>query len=207
MNEDPLMAHAERREASLAAEAASWNTHAIEDASPGDIPAIDVSAAIGSGATTSARNLVAQQLAEACRQVGFYSLLGHGVPRSLIDEVFEQNQRFHAQDLAAKQALAMDRPGTVQGIGYLPPMHQKLPRRSVGNYNEAFIIKRDGALRLSDNPWPPKDQLADFRHTIERTPQPWRSWHWNFCRSMRGVLGCPMTFSQRDLRIRSTGYG
>ena len=168
MNEDSSMAHAKLREASLAAEAAGWNTRAIEDALPGDIPVIDVSAALGQRASSAALDDVARQLGEACRRVGFFSLLGHGVSGSLIDQVFAQNQRFHAQDLAAKQALAMDKPGAVQGVGYLPPMHRKLPRRSVGNNNEAFIIKRDGVLRLSDNPWPPEDQLADFRDVLER---------------------------------------
>jgi len=157
--------HAERREAELAAEAADWNTQTIEPAQPGDIPTIDLS---GWSLSDDRAAQIALQLGRACREVGFFYLVGHGVPQSLIDSVLEQNRRFHSTSQATKQALAMDQPGGVQGVGYLPLMHQKLPRRAVGNNNEAFIVKRDGAHRLANNLWPSEQQLPGFRGVLEQ---------------------------------------
>jgi len=165
--------HAERREAALAAEAAAWDTQNIETAQPGDIPTIDLSGWMDENgrqqknpkADRSAQ--LAEELGRACREVGFFYLVGHGVPQPLIASVLEQSRRFHSCSDAIKQPLAMDQPGVVQGVGYLPLMHQKLPRRAVGNNNEAFIVKRDGALRLAQNLWPADEQLPGFRGVLE----------------------------------------
>jgi len=166
--------HAERREAALAAEAASWDTKKIEPAEPGDIPTIDLSGLLNHNAS-SYTNLTEDRLAQlalelgrACREVGFFYVVGHGVSQRLIDLTLEQSRRFHSCSEATKQALAMDKPGAAQGVGYLPLMHQKLPRRAVGNNNEAFIVKRDGALRLANNLWPPEEELPGFREVLEQ---------------------------------------
>jgi len=170
--------HAERREAALAAEAAAWDTQKIEPARQGDIPCLDISdlfddPAIQKGQsntnqTTERRRRLAEELGRACREVGFFYLIGHQVPAALLDAVFEQNRRFHACSGATKQALAMDQTGAVQGVGYLPLMHNKLPRRAVGNNNEAFIVKRDIALGLADNLWPAETELPGFRGVLEQ---------------------------------------
>ncbi len=166
--------HAERREAALAAEAAAWDTQNIESAKPGDIPTIDLSGLLDADGrqqkqlTADRTAQLTEELGRACREVGFFYLVGHAIPQSLIDSVLEQNRRFHSCSPATKQALAMDQPGVVQGVGYLPLMHQKLPRRAVGNNNEAFIVKRDGAFRLADNLWPSDEQLPGFRGVLEQ---------------------------------------
>lgn len=165
--------HAERREAALAAEAATWDTQNIEPAQPGDIPTIDLSGWLDAegrqqNKPDSDRTMqLSSELGRACREVGFFYLVGHGIPQSLIASVLEQGRRFHSCSEAIKQAVAMDQPSVVQGVGYLPLMHQKLPRRALGNNNEAFIVKRDGALRLEHNLWPSEQQLPGFRGVLE----------------------------------------
>ena len=45
------------------------------------------------------------QMRDALERIGFYFIENHGVDQALVDTVFAQAQRFHAQPLAAKMAL------------------------------------------------------------------------------------------------------
>ena len=64
--------------------------------------------------------VVADQLRTACEEVGFFSIIGHGVPTELMDTTFEQVRAFHRISPEAKQAILMDRPEwPVGGMGYL----------------------------------------------------------------------------------------
>ena len=118
----------------------------------------------------------AAELSHACRNVGFYYLRGHGVPRALIDAAFEQAQRFHARPLEEKMAL---RAGA-DNVGYMP--YQGSVSRASGIYlgdrpnrNEAFFMKRDLAPDHPDvqagkrfrplNRWPDEAALPEFRRT------------------------------------------
>ncbi len=118
----------------------------------------------------------AAELSHACRNVGFYYLRGHGVPRALIDSAFEQARRFHAQPLEAKMAL---RAGA-DNVGYMP--YRGSVSRASGIYlgdrpnrNEAFFMKRDLAPDHPDvlagkrfrplNRWPDEAALPGFRTT------------------------------------------
>jgi len=78
------------------------------------IPIIDIGPVLR-GEPGSA-DKTAAELSHACRNVGFYYLRGHGVPRALINAVFEQARRFHAQPIEAKTAL---RAGA-DNVGYMP---------------------------------------------------------------------------------------
>lgn len=175
----------------LAAEAASWDTGHVVPAEPGDIPVIDVadwlreSAASGLSPSSLTPSLateesparrdrlaaVAEQLGDACRTTGFFSLVGHNVDPSLRATLFDYARRFHALELDQKLQLAMDQPNAPGGVGYLPVRHRKLPQRATGNENAAFIIKRDIDLPLSANLWPAEALLPGFRAALERYAQ------------------------------------
>jgi isopenicillin N synthase-like dioxygenase len=155
------------KEAALRSEAASWDTSQAADARPGDIPVIDLRDYFSNpGAHTLAP--VAAQLRSACETVGFFSIVGHEVEREQIAAMFDMARRFHALPLELKQALAMDRPDwPVGGVGYLPVSHRKLPARSKGNLNEAFIVKCDHKLSMDDNQWPDESNLPGLRQVVE----------------------------------------
>lgn len=157
---------AERKEQALRAESQSWDTSNVESARAGDIPIIDVAEYFASG-EQGALQAVAQQLREASREVGFYSLTGHSISRVSMDAAFAEVKRFHQLPLDDKLALRMDRADSpVGGAGYLPVKHRKLPKRATGNENEAFIVKQDRTLRLTDNEWPTQQQLPGFRDAM-----------------------------------------
>lgn len=167
--EDEQALFAVQREADLQAEAQTWDTTLVKAARAGDIPVIDVS---NPESSPQRRADIIDQLGRACREVGFYSLIGHGIAREIFDDVFASAQRFHAQPLVAKMALAMDQPAKrgepdrPQGAGYLPLHHRKLPRRARGNLNEAFIVKRDLDLSFEDNLWPSEVALPGFQASV-----------------------------------------
>ncbi len=155
------------REAELRRESEQWDTSGARPANEGEIPLVDVAAWFESG---SVRDLeeIATQLAWASENVGFHQLVGHGFDTDLVERIFAATIDFHAQPLESKEAIAMDRPDwPIGGIGYLRVGERKLPRRRLGNLNEAFLIKSDLGIDFDHNQWPEADSVAGFRPTVE----------------------------------------
>ena len=103
---------------------------------------------------------------EAYGTVGFGYIVGHGIDRALIDDVFEQSRAFHALPLAEKMALAA---GT-EHRGYIP-MAASTDRTSTladvtkPNQSASFMIMEDSPADANyylsgTNCWP---DLPDFR--------------------------------------------
>lgn len=72
------------------------------------IPVIDVRSLI---AGSEERYTVAEQMGQACRDCGFFYIVGHGVNESLQQRLEQLSQRFFAQDLATKLEISMARGG------------------------------------------------------------------------------------------------
>lgn len=121
-----------------------------------------------------AREALGAELARAFTEVGFYFVVGHGVPQDLVDATFEQVRRFHAMPLEAKLALRIDE----HNIGYMPmrgatSRHNALTENTRPNANEAVFFKRELAPDHPDlvanrrfrgrNHWPDEAVLPGFR--------------------------------------------
>src|SRR5947207_12353501 len=68
------------------------------------IPIIDVSELVAGGPRPRA---VAERLGAACRESGFFYVVGHGVDAALQSRLRELSREFFAQDLEAKLAIRM----------------------------------------------------------------------------------------------------
>ena len=68
------------------------------------IPVIDVSELVAGGPS---RRAVAERLGAACRESGFFYVVGHGVDAALQGRLRELSREFFAQDLQAKLAIRM----------------------------------------------------------------------------------------------------
>jgi isopenicillin N synthase-like dioxygenase len=68
------------------------------------IPIIDVSELVAGGPS---RRTVAGRLGEACREYGFFYVVGHGVDEALQHRLRELSRAFFAQDLETKQRIRM----------------------------------------------------------------------------------------------------
>jgi isopenicillin N synthase-like dioxygenase len=74
------------------------------------VPVVDV-APLLEHATNAAAATVATEIDDACRTVGFFSIVGHGVPAPLRSELVRRAQQFFARPDAEKAAIAMARGG------------------------------------------------------------------------------------------------
>ena len=68
------------------------------------IPIIDVSDLV---AGRPARRAVAERLGEACRESGFFYVVGHGVDEALQARLRDLSREFFAQDLETKLKVRM----------------------------------------------------------------------------------------------------
>lgn len=80
------------------------------------VPVIDLAAVSGSA--------VARAVDAACRDVGFFTVVGHGVPRPLVSRMLETSRAFF--DLPAAEKLRVKRPRPEQSRGYLAPGDENL---------------------------------------------------------------------------------
>ncbi|MBI3805216.1 MAG: isopenicillin N synthase family oxygenase [Nitrospirae bacterium] len=81
-----------------------------------DIPVIDIGPLV---AGTDARHHVAGRIGQACRDWGFFYIVGHGVDERLQLRLEEVSRQFFAQDLETKLEIGMARGGRVWR-GYFP---------------------------------------------------------------------------------------
>lgn len=121
-----------------------------------------------------AKERLAAQVRHIFEDVGFYFIVNHGVPPSLIGETFEAAKRFHDQPLEKKLEIRLNE----FNIGYLPmrggtTRHSQISPNNKPNVNEAFFCARDLAADHPDvlagkpyrcaNKWP--RDLPGFRET------------------------------------------
>jgi isopenicillin N synthase-like dioxygenase len=81
-----------------------------------EMPVIDVAPLVTDAGDGSR---VAAEIAQACRDTGFFYIVGHGVDERLQSRLEESSRRFFAQDLRTKMDIAMERGGRAWR-GYFP---------------------------------------------------------------------------------------
>jgi isopenicillin N synthase-like dioxygenase len=81
---------------------------------PDTLPFVDLESSAESDRASLTR--MAAGVGAACRNVGFFYVVNHGVEATLIAEAFAQSRRFFALPLADKQALAMKRSAATEAI-------------------------------------------------------------------------------------------
>jgi len=139
----------------------------------GAIPVIDLGPYLAGA--EGAADRAAAELRYALTEIGFYSIVNHGIPPALVSAVYRQVARFHARPLAEKLKIKIDR----HNVGYLPLQGDTL-RTSVvanvtkANLNEALFTARDlppdhpeviaGRRFRSANQWP--DGQPELRSAI-----------------------------------------
>lgn len=139
---------------------------------PEAIPVIDLAPYFGGGDAEKRR--VVQQVDEACCEVGFFTIVGHGVSEDLIRKVRETAVAFFALPLAEK--LKVERPPEKISRGYNGlgdrSLSYSLGKAAPPDIQEAFALgpelRADAALddsfaakMLAPNIWP--ERPADFK--------------------------------------------
>jgi isopenicillin N synthase-like dioxygenase len=131
------------------------------------IPLIDLSPLRDGGDNSRAE--VAENICKACEEVGFLYLINHGIPQSLIADMFDVSKRFFALPLSEKNELRLNSKTGFRG--YLPAGIDG--GTSAGNRKEVFQILREmrndtanNRAFIHDKPnlWP--NSLPSFQSTL-----------------------------------------
>jgi isopenicillin N synthase-like dioxygenase len=135
----------------------------------GGIPIIDV-APLLTGSPQQAY-AVARELGGACREVGFFYITGHRVPRALMDRVFESSAAFFSGPASIREAASFSGPGSNRG--YIRLGGEALDPAKPADVKEAFNIGLELAVDdpellarapfRSANLWP---DMPGFRETM-----------------------------------------
>ena len=81
-----------------------------------EVPIVDIAPMVAGGTD---QQRVADQIGAACRDTGFFYVVGHGVREDLQRRLEDLSRRFFAQDLETKMAIRMERGGRAWR-GYFP---------------------------------------------------------------------------------------
>jgi len=84
------------------------------------------------------RRAVGGELGRACREIGFFYAVGHGVDAARIEGVFAAARRFFDQPAEAKHALSIKR--STNDVGYIGLGDEQLDPSSPADHKEAFNI-------------------------------------------------------------------
>ena len=138
------------------------------------IPLIDISPSFKK--TSKGSKLVADKINEACIDLGFFAITGHGVPRSLIDEFLKLSHQFFVQPEETKLKCLHSVDGTPRG--YRVFAGEALGRASIENEpadlkefyhigpndwpNEEYYTSQEGQKYFIPNIWP--DHPVKFKN-------------------------------------------
>jgi isopenicillin N synthase-like dioxygenase len=130
------------------------------------LPVIDLAGLAENDGAALAR--VAAEIGRACREIGFFYVVNHGVAAETMAAAFAQSALFFALPLEAKRAIAIEKIGGNRGYSGL--MHEALDPSKAADLKEAFNIGLDIAPDDADllagkpfrslNAWP---DLPHFR--------------------------------------------
>jgi isopenicillin N synthase-like dioxygenase len=104
-----------------------------------DLPIIDVSGLKSDD--LAIRRQVAQRLGAACRNVGFFYIIGHGVPKDLRRQVFDAAKLFFESPDDVKEEVSLLR--SPHNRGYLGFGMERLNEYSTPDHKESFNIGLD----------------------------------------------------------------
>ena len=131
------------------------------------LPVIDLAPFVWGG-DADARRAVAKALREACIDIGFFYLAGHGIPQSEFDDIVATGHRFFALPLAEKVRLHSN--NSAARLGYRPLGGPNPNPEQVPDIKERFHMARevlpgeplDGQRDAGLSQWPEESVLPGF---------------------------------------------
>ena len=145
---------------------------------PRSIPVIDLSDALQGG--MAARRKLAERLDRTCREIGFFTLVGHGAPVAVLDELRAKANEFFALPLEQKRRAvhpvsATPRGYRALGIEALSYGNDRWTPPDLKEYyhfgreiwpDEPYFTGPEGRRYFVPNLWPARP--AGFREAAER---------------------------------------
>lgn len=138
-----------------------------------EIPVVDFAPFLSGDPT--ARRRVAAEIGRACRQIGFFYIVNHGVPATLVERTFAETKRFFDLPRQEKEKISVTR--SKNHRGYFASGEENLDpaKQPVGDFKEGVNIGRDlgpddpdvqaGTPLHGPNQWP--ENLPGWREHME----------------------------------------
>ncbi|XPS79397.1 hypothetical protein M3J09_011382 [Ascochyta lentis] len=138
------------------------------------------------------RQELAKEVGAACRDVGFFYAVNHGVDESLLDDTFDALKRFF--DLPTEVKMEVHNQKTAKFRGYEAFLEGKLDPSTRGDFKEGFLMGEDATDPEQNRPITPS--TAEPRNQWPTHPSAlfWRPSIYRYYNAM-------YTFSKRLLRI------
>jgi len=134
---------------------------------PAAVPVIDIGAFVHGDA--AARRDVGVQIDRACREIGFFTIVGHGVPASTIDDARRDALAFFDLPLDDRLAVVMPEPGYPYGYN---PMRAETLNRSIGGETPPDL-KETYNVGPIDPPPRPLEEMHDEDERAVYAPNIW----------------------------------
>jgi isopenicillin N synthase-like dioxygenase len=133
------------------------------------VPVIDIAALVNH---TAERVQIAEQIGTACRECGFFYIVGHGIDEALCERLETLSRQFFAQTQRQKMQIAMSRGGRAWR-GYFPvgrELTSGRPDRKEGLYFGAELPLDHPAVRAGTPLHGPNlfPDIPGFRETVLR---------------------------------------
>lgn len=100
-----------------------------------------------------ARQAVADKVAQACSDVGFFYAQNHPVPQEIIDETFEAIAQYFSQPEEVKMENHTHKTSSVRG--FEPIFETALDPKTKGDLKESFLTGFDETDENQNLPFPP----------------------------------------------------
>ncbi len=178
-----------------------------------EIPVIDISPLLHGPAP--ARAEVVRAIGEACRNIGFFYVVNHGVPQELIARVYAEAARFFAQSAEKKAEIAIEKSACHRGWFQMGGENLDPAKQTkAGDLKEGIKIGRDlgpehplvraGTPLHGPNQWPDlpgwRDVMQEYYDAMEKLGR-------TLLQAFAGALGLEQTYFDGWLEAPMTTLG
>jgi isopenicillin N synthase-like dioxygenase len=165
--------------------------------------------------TSADRIATAQDIGDACRNIGFFYITDHGIPESLIAETFAQAKRFFALPAAQKAEIAIENSACHRGWFTIGGENLDPEKQASGDLKEGIKIGRDlpathplvaaGTPLHGPNQWP--QNLPGWRETMQTYYDSLTALGAEILHAFAITLDLPETFFDEHLTTPMTTLG
>lgn len=99
----------------------------------------------------------------AARDVGFFTVINHGIDKAVIDAVFSASAAFFSQDIARKESQAPFAPKLNSGYEFMTQV-----RPSTGTADQKESLQMTARQGCMNGRWPELGDNVEFRPVMER---------------------------------------
>jgi len=137
-----------------------------------NLPVIDVSPIV-LGASPDDRRRVGREIREACVNIGFFYLTGHGIPVEELDEMVAWGHRFWA--LPLEERMKLQKTPESRGVGFIPSGGSAPGADTAVDTREVYSMSREvmegepeeGRHAAGRTRWPAENLLPGFKASMQ----------------------------------------